>query len=177
MAKKPRVFVKLSSSVRSRLIKSCLALITVFLCVVVAPVFAQAPRLDAAISNSPNSTQTQNLVQQGKSLYDAGQFAQAVKLLQQAAEDFKANRDELSQAMTLSNLSLAYQQLGQWEQANQVIAQSLNLLQSKQNTNNSLERSHILAQSLDVQGKLQFCLLYTSPSPRDRQKSRMPSSA
>ena len=23
----------------------------------------------------------------------------------------------------------------------------------------------------------QFCLLYTSPSPRDRQKSRMPSSA
>ena len=27
---------------------------------------------------------------------------------------------------------------------------------------------------LDV---IKFCLLYTSPSPRDRQKSRMPSSA
>ena len=26
-------------------------------------------------------------------------------------------------------------------------------------------------------GEVQFCLLYTSPSPRDRQKSRMPSSA
>ena len=26
-------------------------------------------------------------------------------------------------------------------------------------------------------GKYQICLLYTSPSPRDRQKSRMPSSA
>ena len=26
-------------------------------------------------------------------------------------------------------------------------------------------------------GRLQDCLLYTSPSPRDRQKSRMPSSA
>ena len=26
-------------------------------------------------------------------------------------------------------------------------------------------------------GVLQLCLLYTSPSPRDRQKSRMPSSA
>ena len=25
--------------------------------------------------------------------------------------------------------------------------------------------------------ELKFCLLYTSPSPRDRQKSRMPSSA
>ena len=28
-----------------------------------------------------------------------------------------------------------------------------------------------------VAGVLWFCLLYTSPSPRDRQKSRMPSSA
>ena len=31
----------------------------------------------------------------------------------------------------------------------------------------------------DTEGKdkTSFCLLYTSPSPRDRQKSRMPSSA
>ena len=32
----------------------------------------------------------------------------------------------------------------------------------------------------DVEGtveRLEYCLLYTSPSPRDRQKSRMPSSA
>ena len=29
----------------------------------------------------------------------------------------------------------------------------------------------------DRSGLLQICLLYTSPSPRDRQKSRMPSSA
>ena len=31
------------------------------------------------------------------------------------------------------------------------------------------------SQRLKIQDK--FCLLYTSPSPRDRQKSRMPSSA
>ena len=30
---------------------------------------------------------------------------------------------------------------------------------------------------LNIGGKSYFCLLYTSPSPRDRQKSRMPSSA
>ena len=29
----------------------------------------------------------------------------------------------------------------------------------------------------DVSQAVQSCLLYTSPSPRDRQKSRMPSSA
>ena len=31
--------------------------------------------------------------------------------------------------------------------------------------------------SLDAEGLYRVCLLYTSPSPRDRQKSRMPSSA
>ena len=31
--------------------------------------------------------------------------------------------------------------------------------------------------NLGRQGWSKFCLLYTSPSPRDRQKSRMPSSA
>ena len=30
---------------------------------------------------------------------------------------------------------------------------------------------------IDVEGASLSCLLYTSPSPRDRQKSRMPSSA
>ena len=29
----------------------------------------------------------------------------------------------------------------------------------------------------EVQAEIAACLLYTSPSPRDRQKSRMPSSA
>lgn len=155
MAKKQPVFLKLTSSVKSRLTQACLALITVFLCIVIYPVFAQNSSF--TIPNlSSSSAQTQNLVQQGKTLYDAGQFAQAVKLLQQAAENFKANRDQLSQAMTLSNLSLAYQQLGQWEQADRAIAQSLKLLQSKQNIDNSLERSQVLAQSLDVQGKLQL---------------------
>jgi len=33
-----------------------------------------------------------------------------------------------------------------------------------------------LAQSKNL-GKLYICLLYTSPSPRDRTRSRMPSSA
>ena len=30
---------------------------------------------------------------------------------------------------------------------------------------------------VDIVDQLRTCLLYTSPSPRDRQKSRMPSSA
>ena len=37
--------------------------------------------------------------------------------------------------------------------------------------------NQIFEHAFDVNIDLQTCLLYTSPSPRDRQKSRMPSSA
>ena len=36
---------------------------------------------------------------------------------------------------------------------------------------------HLIAMAKSINVKLEICLLYTSPSPRDRQKSRMPSSA
>ena len=37
--------------------------------------------------------------------------------------------------------------------------------------------SGITGANPEIVGKAYDCLLYTSPSPRDRQKSRMPSSA
>ena len=66
--------------------------------------------------------------------------------------------------MTLSNLSLAYQQIGQWQQAQSASAQSLNLLQTGQNTSNSKERSQLLAQALDVQGRLQLAQGQAEPA-------------
>ena len=40
-------------------------------------------------------------------------------------------------------------------------------------------REYILGKKREIEGITEFgaCLLYTSPSPRDRQRSRMPSSA
>ena len=44
--------------------------------------------------------------------------------------------------------------------------------------NKSKLKAEKLKKELSNKGtKVYFCLLYTSPSPRDRQKSRMPSSA
>ena len=43
-------------------------------------------------------------------------------------------------------------------------------------TNNVVEKATDL-EGTTINGKDSICLLYTSPSPRDRQKSRMPSSA
>ena len=39
------------------------------------------------------------------------------------------------------------------------------------------DTGHKLVTSFGATGQFYTCLLYTSPSPRDRQKSRMPSSA
>ncbi len=91
------------------------------------------------------------LVQQGKALYEAGQFSEAARIWQQAANEFAAAGDKLNQASALSNLSLSYQQLGLWNQAKDAIANSLSLL----NTDSS---PLILAQTLNIQGFLQLSL-------------------
>jgi tetratricopeptide (TPR) repeat protein len=76
-------------------------------------------------------------VEQGKALYDAGKFSSAAAVLQQAVATFKTQGDVLKTAMTLSNLSLTYQQLGLWSEAQQAIADSLKLLQSGENSSSA----------------------------------------
>lgn len=117
---------------------------------------AESPTFYSLLPLKSGPSQTASVVEQGKRLYDMGQFTEAVKVLQQAAAEFKSSRDGLQEAMTLSNLSLAYQQLGLWAEAEEAIAQSLKLLQSQENTGTSGERLQIIAQALDVQGQLQL---------------------
>lgn len=139
---------------RGWMAKPLLVLLTAFLCIVGAPFSAKAPVANSAVQNLTTSQgRTQELEQQGKTLYEAGQFTEAIKVLRSAAASFKVTGDSLRQAMALSNLSLAAQQLGLWAEAEEAIAQSLNSLQ---NLDNSQERSAILAKTLDVQGQLQF---------------------
>ncbi|MEH2072574.1 MAG: CHAT domain-containing protein [Nostoc sp.] len=113
------------------------------------------PTQYSLLSLESQASQTTSLVEQGKIFYDTGEFAEAAKVLQQAAAAFRASRDELNEAMTLSNLCLAYQQLGLWAEAEEAIAQSLKLLQSE-NTGTSSQCLQIIAQALDVQGQLQL---------------------
>ncbi|MCC5622818.1 tetratricopeptide repeat protein, partial [Nostoc sp. CHAB 5715] len=117
---------------------------------------AESSTFSSLLSLKSGPSQTASVVEQGKILYDTGQFTEAIKLLQQAAAAFKTSKDGLQEAMTLSNLSLAYQQLGLWAEAEEAIAQCLKLLQSGENTGSSGERSQIIAQALDVQGQLQL---------------------
>ncbi|MEQ9481095.1 CHAT domain-containing protein [Coleofasciculus sp. F4-SAH-05] len=116
----------------------------------ISAVNAAIPDTPVVQVSTPNAAEW---VQVGKKRYQSGEFAAAVTAWQQAADLFASLGDSRNQAMVLSNLALAYQQLGQWTPANQVIEKSLHLIQTE---NDSRDRTTVLAQALNTQGKLQL---------------------
>lgn len=132
-------------------------LLTVLLGLGGYPTIAQMARVDAAVPDSSavqfSTGKASQLVQEGLQRYQLGQFAAAVTVWKQAAEAFAAQGDRLNQAMVLSNLALAYHQLGQWSEANGAITTSLQLLPTE---NTSTDQLRIQAQALNTQGKLQL---------------------
>ncbi len=91
--------------------------------------------------------------QQGKALFEAEQYQQAVDQLDQAVKLYRSQGNSLQQAAALANLSLVHQQLGAWEPATSAIATSLSLLQPLSAT---IQGRPVLAQALEVQGRLQL---------------------
>ncbi|BAY08775.1 CHAT domain-containing protein [Calothrix sp. NIES-2098] len=138
-----------------KFVRLALYFLLALLCSLNSPIMAAVPGINAASQPIINQIATPtSQLQQGKVLYDAGRFAEAVQVLQQAVKTYQTQGDTLSQAATLSNLSLAYQQLGKWTEAKQVITESLNLLKGQQNSQSLL----VFAQSLDIQGRLQLAI-------------------
>lgn len=116
--------------------------------------FAQKPL------GSSSQIDSSQLVQKGKELYAAGQYLQALQVWQQSLEVYRGQNDVANQAMVLSNLSLAYQQLGKWNEAKNAIATSLKLIQTQDNPT----YLPILAQALNTQGSLQLALGQSQPA-------------
>ncbi|OKH41874.1 hypothetical protein NIES2101_33645 [Calothrix sp. HK-06] len=99
---------------------------------------------------TPITQNQKSQIDQGKLLYDVGRYSEAVQILQQAVQEYQQKGDALKQAATLSNLSLAYQQLGNWKLASEALTTSLRL-QGAEPANKNL-----LAQTLIIQGRLLF---------------------
>ncbi|MEX0272357.1 CHAT domain-containing protein [Leptolyngbyaceae cyanobacterium UHCC 1019] len=127
-----------------------------------APLQAIAPIHNPSAADSPTqprgftlaATNPAEAVQQGRSLYQAGRFLDAIAPWQAAAKTYQAEGDRLNQALTLSYLSLAYQKLGRFPEAKTAIYTSLDLLQQPEaNSHNQLQ---ILAQALNTQGSLEL---------------------
>ncbi|BAU08702.1 CHAT domain-containing protein [Fischerella sp. NIES-3754] len=129
---------------------------SLFLAVLLFIFASTAPPVIAKVSQTTQIVQTQSdaqqLVNQATQLYRSGQLQEAAVVWEKAVSAFSAQKDNLNQAMALSNLSLTYQQLGQWEKATKANQQSLVLLQTQPQ---SQDKQKILAQALDIQGYLQ----------------------
>ena len=108
---------------------------------------------------TPATTPLQQ-TQEGKTRYQKGQFAEAATFWQRAAAGFAAAHDPLNEARVLSNLALAYQQLGQRQQAQQAIAKSLQLLGCSSSglgcQPSGRPERQVLAQALTTLGNLQL---------------------
>ncbi|TAD99082.1 MAG: tetratricopeptide repeat protein [Oscillatoriales cyanobacterium] len=87
--------------------------------------------------------------------YAAGDFPEAAKYWRQAVAGFEVGGDWLNQAIALSNLSLTYQQLGRWEEANSAIGKSRSLLPEESKVKSLVELKAI-AQILDIQSNGQW---------------------
>ncbi len=87
--------------------------------------------------------------------YAAGDFPEAAKHWRQAVAGFEVGGDWLNQAIALSNLSLTYQQLGRWEEANSAIGKSRSLLPEESRVQSS-EELRAIAQILDIQSNGQW---------------------
>ena len=110
-------------------------------------------------------TEAQNLVQQGRDFYQLKQYQKAVTKLEQAADIFAIVEELESEAITKSNLSLAYQQLGKWDKARSAIDQSLKLLELNYDLNNPATwkiediaqgRLPVIAQVINTYGRLSY---------------------
>ena len=119
------------------------------------PVFAQAPStITEQKAFSPPGL---------NSLVRQKGISNVIAQLQEAARQFHSIGDKLNWSVTLINLSLAYQQAGQWQDAEQAIQDSLKILQpiSDNSTRN------LYAQALLVQGQL----LLTTGKPEQALKA------
>lgn len=93
---------------------------------------ADNPNLSTQLSQSNQPS----LLDQGSRLYAKGNLTEAVATWQKALFTYRLRqntiteklRAQLNEALCLNYLSMAYQELGEWDQAQETIAQSANLL-------------------------------------------------
>ncbi|MEH2121693.1 CHAT domain-containing protein [Nostoc sp.] len=125
-----------------------LSILSLCLAFTITPVKASLPVATTVLSSS----QPTNWLEQGRNLYRSGRFAEAMTIWQTVAQQYHTQGDRLNEALSLSYLSLAQQELNQWEAASQSIEQSLKLLQTSIPSADAI----LWAQALNTQANLQL---------------------
>lgn len=115
----------------------------------------RAAAITAMATTQPISVDAAAVDRQGANHYQAGDYAAAAAAWEQAIPLYRTASDWQSLVRTLSNLSLAQQQLEQWSDALVSIEQSLSVLQTHDATKSV---PSLWAQVLNAQGNLRFGL-------------------
>jgi CHAT domain-containing protein len=126
-----------------------LSILSLFLAVIITPARASG---QVSATSTLNASAAANQLEQGRNLYRSGRFTEAVTAWQTAAQQYHTQGDRLNEALSLSYLSLAQQELNQWPAASQSIEQSLKLLQTSQPSGDAI----LWAQALNTQANLQL---------------------
>jgi len=99
MARKRFLFLRYLQSIlksrlstRSSIIQIFFVFLTTLICTISVPIFVKATTVNPIVSSS-EIRPYQNLLEQGKALYDAGQFNEAVKVLKQVAYEAEIQQD------------------------------------------------------------------------------------
>ncbi len=100
-----------------------------------------------------SQTATNNLIQEAREYYQAGQFTSSLQLLEQVSEKFATEKKTLQQAQLQSLISLAHQQLENWQQAQEALDYGLNLLETQPENN---QKQQVLGQLWNAQGHFYF---------------------
>lgn len=137
-----------------------LALFTLTFCLIIIPsTFAKQPQpTESRFQNQTiaNNATPQQLLEQAERLFQAGDLTNTVTVLKLVIRTYKQSGNTLGQASAQTNLSLAFEQLGLWKQANVALNTSLNLLNWDRGNNTlkvnnpKLDLIKILAPTLDV---------------------------
>ncbi|MEB3294918.1 MAG: CHAT domain-containing protein [Synechococcales bacterium] len=96
---------------------------------------AQAANLSKVLPVDPvavsQPTTAQHPLDQGRQFYSKGQFKEAIEAWEKAAQQFSSTGDSSNQILALNYLSLAHQELSQWDQAKRAIESSRKLIQGQ----------------------------------------------
>lgn len=127
----------------------CLGFCTFTIGTFPTPALPQKTLSSLEITSSSNQ---ENLLNQGRIAYQAGRYAEATAIWQAANQQYQTTDSFLHQALSFNYLALSSYQQGNLIQAEQYLAQSLELLQ-QQSSPTSL---NIYAQALNTQGRLEL---------------------
>jgi CHAT domain-containing protein len=141
----------------SKIIRRCLLVIICICLGFVGSLCLSNSTIESAIAQqSPSNSIV--LEARGTELYHKGQLSSAIESWQQAAQTYASLKNILAQSRVLSNIALAYGELGNWKQAKIAIDRSVSLIDFNDSLATDREYRRTLAQIFNNRGILELSL-------------------